>query len=92
MNEYMIKRRGKRDNNILMVDKCIAKEIQSLWNLGITTTGCCCGHNLIDGYIGVIFEEIPIMKELGYQVQPNKLRPNDEDSFYLKSINLCILD
>ncbi|HEJ2170549.1 TPA: hypothetical protein ACKP5U_003289 [Pseudomonas aeruginosa] len=37
----------------ICVDKCIANAVQALWDLGIVTTGCCCGHNQADGYIGV---------------------------------------
>lgn len=40
------------------VDRCIADAVQSLWALGVVTTGCCCGHNQVDGYIG-IWEEAP---------------------------------
>jgi hypothetical protein len=66
------------------VDVCISEEIKSLWDRGITTTGCCCGHNKIEGFIGVIDEDIPRMKELGYEVHFNKCRPDDEDSFIPK--------
>ena len=48
------------------VDACLADEILELWNQGIHTTGCCCGHGKILGFIGVIDEDIPKMKELGY--------------------------
>ncbi len=27
------------------VDACIAEQIMSLWQAGIFTRGCCCGHN-----------------------------------------------
>lgn len=68
------------------IDRCIAKEIINLWSLGIITTRCCCGHNKVDSYIGVSDEFIPIMKELGYKVRFNNIRPNDEDSFIPKEI------
>ena len=35
------------------VDRCIAPVVQALWALGVVTTGCCCGHNVRDGYIGI---------------------------------------
>ena len=35
------------------IDKCIAYEIISLWDRGISTTGCCCGHNKKNGYIEI---------------------------------------
>jgi len=65
----------------ICLDRCIAEEIKYLWSLGITTTGCCCGHNKEIGYIGVIEKDIRKMKRLGYRVILNPIRPNDEDSF-----------
>lgn len=35
------------------IDRCLEPLIKELWAKGIVTTGCCCGHNLMDGYIGV---------------------------------------
>ena len=63
------------------VDACLKDEILYLWSLGITTTGCCCGHNKVEGYIGVSDSDIHKMKEMGYKVAFNSCRPNDEDSF-----------
>lgn len=68
----------------ICIDACLEDEIQALWQRGITTTGCCCGHNRLPGYIGVIDADIPIMKALGYRVRPNECRPHHEDSFYPK--------
>jgi hypothetical protein len=73
-------------SNGYCLDRCIAEEIMELWIMGVTTTGCCCGHNKVEGYIGVIDEDIPKMKELGYKVAFNECRPGDEDSFVPKSI------
>lgn len=68
------------------VDKCLLPEILRLWELGIKTTGCCCGHGKQElAFIGVVPEYIPRMKELGYKVQFNPCRPNDEDSFVPKT-------
>lgn len=49
------------------VDKCLEEEIKDLWNKGIRTMGCCCGHNVATGFIQVVKEDIPKMKELGYR-------------------------
>lgn len=69
------------------IDKCLIKEIIDLWEKGIHTTGCCCGHgNKNKAFIGVDFEDIPKMKALGYEVQFNSCRPNDEDSFIPKTM------
>lgn len=73
---------------LVNVDKCLLPEVLSLWEMGIRTTGCCCGHDKVskeEPYIGVEFEDIEKMKSLGYKVKPNKYRPGDEDSFYPKT-------
>jgi hypothetical protein len=74
-------------HNGYCLDRCISEEVIGLWREGVTTTGCCCGHNEQQGYIGVADEDIPRMKELGYEVAFNSSRPNDEDSFIPKSIS-----
>ena len=51
-------------NKIVNVDHCISTEVRMLWNVGVRTTGCCCGHNKQDGFIGVIDEDIPRMKAM----------------------------
>lgn len=69
----------------ISIDKCLLPEIMHLWELGIKTTGCCCGHGTAEPFIGVKFEYIGKMKELGYVVRFNSCRPNDEDSFVPKT-------
>jgi hypothetical protein len=64
------------------LDRCIAEEVMQLWMKGIVTTGCCCGHGKVAPFIGVATEDIPKMKELGYQIAPNSCRLGDEDSFF----------
>jgi hypothetical protein len=59
------------------LDRCVAEEVMGLWMLGITTTGCCCGHGKVTPYIGVINKDIARMKEFGY----SPTRSSDEDSF-----------
>lgn len=65
----------------ICVDRCLSDEIQRLWGFGVQTTGCCCGHNKNDGFIGVVDSDIWKMKSLGYKVHFNPMRPKDEDSF-----------
>lgn len=81
---HMIGRKEGSESNYICVDKCIVYEVLYLWSLGISTTGCCCGHNKRKGFIGVIDEDIDKMKSLGYKVQYNNLRPESEDTFNLK--------
>lgn len=45
--------------NTICVDRCIADAVQALWALGVVTTGCCCGHNKRDGFIGIWQEAEP---------------------------------
>lgn len=81
----MIGRAEGSSNNKICLDKCISEEIQYLWSLGIRTTGCCCGHSIKKGYIGVIEEDIEFMKKLGYKVEINKQDLSDEKNFIIKS-------
>lgn len=69
---------------IIFVDKCLKKEIKYLRSQWIRTTWCCCWHNKIHWYIGVIPEDIDKMLILWYNVCPNPSRPYDNDSFYPK--------
>jgi hypothetical protein len=87
-NQIMIPKPNhiKYNNSMICIDRCIADEIISLWRLGIKTTGCCCGHNNLPGYVGVENSDIPKMKALGYTVQFNACRPNDKDTFNLKTL------
>ncbi|WP_431785921.1 hypothetical protein [Paenibacillus lactis] len=71
---------------VITVDKCLVDEILELWDLGIRTTGCCCGHNKLPGYIGVIDEDIQKMISLGYVNVLNTTNPQRNDSFSPKSI------
>lgn len=82
---HMIGRNEGSSSDIICVDKCLKDEILLLWNKGIRTTGCCCGHNKLPAYIGVIDDDIEKMKQLGYEVILNNLYPDREDSFKPKS-------
>lgn len=59
------------ERKTICIDKCLAKEVKALWGMGIITTGCCCGHNKVAAYIGVIDIHINKMKALGYNVVNN---------------------
>jgi hypothetical protein len=82
----LLYKRTQGGADTICVDACIAEEIISLWGVGITTTGCCCGHNKAEGFIGVADDDIPRMKEMGYMVHFNSCRPGDEDEFTPKTI------
>ncbi len=72
----------------IWVDKCLADEIKYLWSKGITTTGCCCGHNFGCPYIGVTDSSSDKMKELGYKVQYNPFDPYYDNEFYPKRVKV----
>ena len=87
MEDYKNYKLSNGLKSVICIDNCILEEIKHLWNLEIKTTGCCCGHNKLDGFIGVVNEDVSKMKQLGYEVRVNEIRPNDEDSFHPKSVN-----
>lgn len=55
---------GYKDS--ITIDACLSSEILFLWDIGIRTRGCCCGHGAHLGFIQVVDEDIPRMYELGY--------------------------
>ena len=63
---------SQRKSKYVNVDKCLLPEILQLWEMGIKTTGCCCGHgNKSAAYIGVDESYIDKMKSMGYEVHYN---------------------
>lgn len=83
MSDYKSKRIAAGLSGQLAIDPCIFDEIHGLWNLGIITHGCCCGHNIEESFVNVDDRDIPKMIELGYvQNHPDKERT---DTFRLKS-------
>ena len=87
--QVFTKPRWKSSHNVIGFDKCLANELFHLWDLGIITTGCCCGNHIEDkinsSYIGVQEKFILKMKELGYKVRYNPCRSKDKDSFIPKT-------
>lgn len=39
------KRLDGTEQRTIVVDKCMAKRLVSLWAAGLQTMNCCCGHN-----------------------------------------------
>ena len=54
-------------SKMVAIDKCLIGEVISLWEQGIKTTGCCCGHGKLMPFIGVKSEYAKKMAELGYK-------------------------
>ena len=62
---------GKLEFKCVDIDKCLLSEVVGLWELGIKTTGCCCGHKKSEPFISVRKEYGGIMLHLGYEIQHN---------------------
>ena len=58
---------GSGYKNEVVVDECLSEEIKWLWENGIRTTGCCCGHGCDLGFIQVDKQDVEKMEKLGYQ-------------------------
>lgn len=41
------------------LDRCIIPAVQALWDAGVKTTGCCCGHGSGHGVISLQTEVNP---------------------------------
>lgn len=53
--------------DFILLDICIETEIKILWDLGVITDNCCCGHSIEHGFIGVINgKSKKIMDSLNY--------------------------
>lgn len=61
-------------DRFVLIDKCLLEEIKYLWDIGIKTTGNCCGHGRVPPCIGVFDDYIDIMYKIGYK---NTYRPDD---------------
>jgi hypothetical protein len=53
------------------IDKCLSSEISDLWDDGIVTTGCCCGHNKAIPMINVLPEYHHAMVARRYEFWEN---------------------
>ena len=72
---------------LVAIDKCLIKEIIDLWEHGIRTIGCCCGHgDAKQAFIQVELEDIPKMKALGYEEHFDACRPTAKDAFNPKTV------
>lgn len=49
------------------IDKCIVKEVEHLWSIGIQTVESCCGHNRVQPYVSVERKDERRMLALGYK-------------------------
>jgi len=70
----------------IWIDKCLVEEIEHLWDIGIITLGCCCGHKQTLPMINVEEQQYDKMIELGYTLLTNPHGKDRKDSFYPKTI------
>ena len=77
---------SKLEPKLVSIDKCLLSEIVSLWEMGIKTTGCCCGHgDASKAFISVHPTHIETMTNMGYKTYYNEFNPEAKDHFYPKS-------
>lgn len=50
------------------IDNCIVEAIKDLWDKGIETNGCCCGHGYMRARVSVDPTDYAAMYELGYEL------------------------
>jgi hypothetical protein len=61
------------------IDACIAPVIQKLWDGGIWTSGCCCGHNGVFGMPSIVLGE----NEDNYKKIRSLIKEVDDRTFEL---------
>ena len=83
MEVYRKNRMKEGFSSIIPIDPCIYDEICDLWDKGIITYGCCCGHNKFESFVNVAECNIEQMLQMGY-IQ-NHYDKNRKDTFRLKS-------
>lgn len=77
---------SKLEPKLVSIDKCLLPEILKLWELGVKTTGCCCGHgDKSKAFISVHPKWIKTMKTLGYENYYNEYNPERKDHFIPKT-------
>lgn len=60
-------------NNEINIDECLVDEIKNLWNKGVHTIGCCCGHqDTLPKHIMVERTDYKKMLDLGYDMYLNQ--------------------
>lgn len=56
-----------RNDKLVAIDICIARDLAELWKEGVKTTGSCCGHNKLPPTVTVEEISVQAMEVLGYQ-------------------------
>ena len=69
------------------IDNCIVEAIKLLWDKGIETNGCCCGHGYMSAWVSVDPCDYVAMYELGYTLMP----PTITDQGYAHGVYTFLL-
>lgn len=72
------------DGDVVRVDVCIGKEIQSLVTAGVETLGCCCGHGVYPTCL-VKEDSRGLLESMGYVVRSYS---KEHDEYGIKEIGL----
>jgi len=67
MNTYKSRRLKNGLSDKICIDTCIVNEIKYLWDCGIKTYGCCCGHGKDVSWVNVKPEDFNKIELLGYK-------------------------
>lgn len=88
MMEYRQKRisAGLSGDMGIPVDKCIVDQVIALWENGVRTYGCCCGHNKQRGFINVGKEDFKKALGLGFTKHEFENDPDRCDTVNTKEI------
>lgn len=76
----------------ICVDRCMAGQIISLWEAGIRTYGCCCGHGEKVGFINLAPEDFAKAIELGWEEHEQHAHHDRKDTVFPKKPYPCDYD
>lgn len=84
-SEYAIDSEGRR---CFVIDACLVPGLLALWEKGIKTAGCCCGHGSGSGVIGLITDYdrsgVHLMEAPPYRIVEVVERRRHENAAYLR--------
>lgn len=73
----------QKTRTTVCIDKCIVDEIKLLWDNGVVTCGCCCGHNDPRYYPYIIIKKDHLLKAINLGFEVIKYRKLDVEIFKL---------
>ena len=56
----------RKSKKTIGIDRCVLKEIQYLWSIGIRTYGSCCGHGIKVAMVNVHTDDMQRMIQMDY--------------------------